>query len=130
MTTFDVTRLSLEDVFAQIPSTIKTLRNETGRSMTCTWSISEFSSFCPATGYPDYATIEIEFEVAVDGVVPEQKDFRNWLNLFRNVDAYQEEITMAISELFANLGIEHTVTMNWKGRGGISNEIIAQTWNS
>ena len=114
--------MSLEDVFDQVPAKIKTIKNEMGL-VESAWTIEEFSSFCPATGFPDYARIEIFTTVEKGGDFIEQKEFRNWLNLFRNVDAYQEEITAAISKLFTNHGIRNKVIMYWKGRGGISNEV-------
>lgn len=114
---------SLGDIYKQVSKELKVIRNETGHAFNFQLSVEEFSSYCPLTGHPDYATIEIHGEIPNGGNLIEQKSLRDWLNSFRTVDGYQEEITCAIFDMFKRHGVNVIVTAYWKGRGGMTNVV-------
>jgi len=125
---YDVFRFSMEDVKEQNPwNDFPVIKNETEGTFVTKMVTSEFSSYCPWTGHPDYATLTIEYKIPPQGVAVEQKALRDWLNKFRTIDAYQEEITYAIKQMIhevCQLPLEDIfVEVDWKGRGGISNKV-------
>jgi 7-cyano-7-deazaguanine reductase len=61
-------------------------------------SFSEFTCLCPRSGYPDFATIKINY--VPDKKIVELKSLKLYLNSFRNVYVSHEEVTNKIySEL-------------------------------
>lgn len=65
-------------------------------------SFSEFTCLCPRSGYPDFATIKINY--IPDKKVVELKSLKIYLNSFRNVHISHEDISNKIySELSKKL---------------------------
>lgn len=127
-TKYDVLRFSMEDLEAQNPfADLPVITNTTLGTFYTEMETSEFSSYCPWTGHPDYATLKIAYPVPPKGVAVEQKALRDWLNKFRTIDLYQEEITFGIKWMIhkvCKLPLDEIhVVVEWKGRGGISNKV-------
>jgi 7-cyano-7-deazaguanine reductase len=69
-----------------------------GRDYEINVSFSEFTCLCPRSGYPDFATIKINY--VPDKKIVELKSLKLYLNSFRNVYVSHEEVTNKIySEL-------------------------------
>jgi 7-cyano-7-deazaguanine reductase len=65
-------------------------------------SFPEFTCICPRSGYPDFATIRINY--VPDRKVVELKSLKLYLNSFRDLHISHEEATNRIySELWAKL---------------------------
>ncbi|MEW6068940.1 MAG: preQ(1) synthase [Nitrospirota bacterium] len=65
-------------------------------------SFSEFTCLCPRSGYPDFATIKINY--TPDKKIVELKSLKLYLNSFRSVYMSHEEATNKIySELLKRL---------------------------
>lgn len=56
----------------------------------------EFTSLCPITGQPDFATIVIDYVPA--GWLVESKSLKLYLGAFRNHGAFHEAVTAAIGQ--------------------------------
>ncbi|MFH1500225.1 MAG: preQ(1) synthase [Verrucomicrobiota bacterium] len=85
----------------------------------------EFTSMCPITGHPDFATITVRF--VPDQVCVELKSLKLYYHAFRNEGIFFEAVTNKICD---DLGTalkprRLTVIADWKGRGGISSVITA-----
>lgn len=88
--------------------------------------IHEFTSLCPNTGQPDFATIKIRY-VAGDTCV-ELKSLKQYLQSFRNEGIFYEDVTNVIADdLVACLQPKWMVVEStWSARGGIHSVITAQ----
>lgn len=68
------------------------------RDYNITISFPEFTCLCPRSGYPDFATIKINY--VPDKKIVELKSLKLYLNSFRNFHMSHEEVTNRIySEL-------------------------------
>ncbi|NIO17625.1 MAG: NADPH-dependent 7-cyano-7-deazaguanine reductase QueF [Deltaproteobacteria bacterium] len=67
-----------------------------GRNYTIEISFPEFSCLCPRSGYPDYATIRIEY--VPDKKIVELKSLKLYLNAYRDRHISHEESTNRIYE--------------------------------
>lgn len=86
----------------------------------------EFTSVCPKTGQPDFATIELEY--VPDQLCVELKSLKLYYYSFRNEGIYYEAVTnRLLDELAAVCSPRYMkITGNFNVRGGISSVIIAQ----
>ena len=87
----------------------------------------EFTSVCPKTGQPDFATIELEY--IPNELCIELKSLKLYYFSFRNKGIYFEAV---INQLLDELSESckprwMRVTGNFNVRGGISSVIIAET---
>jgi len=96
------------------------------RNYTIIHTAPEFTSVCPKTGQPDFATIVLEY-------IPEQicielKSYKFYLNSFRNDGIYFEAVTNKILNDMVEVCKPRwmKVTADFKVRGGISSIIIAE----
>ena len=64
------------------------------RDYTVSLSYPEFTCLCPRSGYPDFATIKIEY--VPDKTLVELRSLKLYLNSFRNVNISHEEVTNKI----------------------------------
>lgn len=65
-------------------------------------SYPEFTCLCPRSGYPDFATIKINY--IPDKKIVELKSLKLYLNSFRNVFLSHEEVTNRIySDLYKKI---------------------------
>lgn len=83
----------------------------------------EFTSLCPRSGYPDFATIKISY--IPDKYIVELKSLKLYLNSYRNKYISQEEATNRIyTDLEKVLKPKFLeVTGEFNIRGGIKTEI-------
>jgi 7-cyano-7-deazaguanine reductase len=88
----------------------------------------EFTSMCPITGHPDFATIKVRF--VPDKICVELKSLKLYFHAFRNAGIFFEAVTNKICD---DIGTtlkprELTIIADWKGRGGITS-IVTATWS-
>jgi 7-cyano-7-deazaguanine reductase len=86
----------------------------------------EFTSVCPVTGQPDFATIVLEY--IPEKICVELKSYKFYLQSFRNDGIYFEAVTNRIlNDLIKVMKPRYIkITANFNTRGGISSEIIAE----
>src|ERR1700749_656710 len=60
------------------------------------FTFPEFTSMCPVTGQPDFATLVIDY--APRRFLVESKSLKLYLNSFRNHGAFHEDCTVAIGK--------------------------------
>lgn len=94
----------------------------------------EFTSLCPKTGHPDFATIVVEY--IPDKLCIELKSLKLYLNSFRDDGIYFESVTNKILDDLVKVCKPRymLVTAEFNVRGGISSLIEAEyenedSWN-
>ena len=94
----------------------------------------EFTSLCPKTGQPDFATIVVEY--IPDKFCIELKSLKLYLNSFRDEGIYFESVTNKILDDLVKVCKPRymLVTAEFNVRGGISSLIEAEyenedSWN-
>lgn len=97
------------------------------RRYTITHVCPEFTSVCPKTGQPDFATIELDYIPAE--LCIELKSLKLYYYGFRNEGIYFEAvINRILDELSAACSPQWMrVTGRFNVRGGISSVIVAET---
>ena len=106
---------------------VGTFENEfPNRDYTIIHTAPEFTSLCPKTGQPDFATIEIDY--IPDKLCIELKSLKLYLNSYRNDGVYFESVTNRIlDELVSVCSPRYMlVTAEFNVRGGISSVIEAE----
>jgi 7-cyano-7-deazaguanine reductase len=85
----------------------------------------EFTSVCPKTGQPDFGTVRLTY--VADKLCVELKSYKMYLQSFRNVGIFYEDITNRIlDDLVRTLKPRSmTVTTEWTPRGGLHSVISA-----
>ncbi|HSD63931.1 MAG TPA: preQ(1) synthase [Ignavibacteriaceae bacterium] len=83
----------------------------------------EFTSVCPKTGQPDFATITIEY--IPDKLCIELKSLKYYLNSYRNDGIYFETVTNKILDDLVEVSKPRymLITASFNVRGGISSVI-------
>jgi 7-cyano-7-deazaguanine reductase len=96
------------------------------RLYTIEFTCSEFTSLCPKTGQPDFATIVVRYVPGPRCV--ELKSLKQYFWSFRDLGIFFESVTNQILDdlVEACEPIEMTVTGNFNVRGGIGHEITAE----
>ena len=96
------------------------------RDYTVIHTAPEFTSVCPKTGQPDFATMKIEY--IPDKLCVELKSLKFYLNSYRNDGIYFESVTNKIlDDLVEVCGPRYMlVTADFNVRGGISSVVIAE----
>ncbi len=87
----------------------------------------EFTSLCPVTGQPDFATLMIDY---VPGPwLVESKSLKLYLTSFRNHGAFHEDCTVAIGKRLTALLEPRYLRIGgyWYPRGGIPIDVFWQT---
>ena len=86
----------------------------------------EFTSLCPKTGQPDFATIILEY--IPDKICVELKSYKFYLQSFRNDGIFFEAVTNRILDDLVKVCRPRymKITAKFNTRGGISSEIIAE----
>jgi 7-cyano-7-deazaguanine reductase len=97
------------------------------RDYTIAHTHHEFTSMCPITGHPDFATITVRY--VADKTCVELKSLKLYFHAFRNAGIFFEAVTNKIcDDLGAALHPRSlTVIADWKGRGGISS-VVTCDW--
>jgi len=86
----------------------------------------EFTSRCPRTGQPDFATIQIEY--VADRLCLELKALKLYLQSYRNVGVFYEDVVNRILDDLAAACRPRrmTVTGQFRTRGGIHSVVTAE----
>ena len=97
-----------------------------GRRYTIEFTCREFTSLCPLTGQPDFATIVVRYVPREKCV--ELKSLKHYLRSFRETGAFFEEATNRILDdlVQACSPVEMVVAGQFNVRGGIEHEITAE----
>jgi len=106
---------------------LETFENEfPNRDYTIIHTAPEFTSLCPKTGQPDFATIDIDY--IPDKLCIELKSLKLYLNSYRNDGVYFESVTNRILEELVKVCSPRymLVTAEFNVRGGISSVIEAE----
>ncbi len=87
----------------------------------------EFTSLCPVTGQPDFATLVIDY--VPDRWLVESKSLKLYLAAFRNHGAFHEDCTVGIGRRLADLLEPRWLRIGgyWYPRGGIPIDVFWQT---
>ncbi len=87
----------------------------------------EFTSLCPVTGQPDFATLVIDYAPA--GWLVESKSLKLYLSSFRNHGAFHEDCTVRIGKDLATLLQPRWLRIGgyWYPRGGMPIDVFWQT---
>jgi len=93
------------------------------RNYTIIHTAPEFTSVCPKTGQPDYATIILEY--VPDKICVELKSYKFYLQSYRNDGIYFESVTNRIlDDLVAACQPRYMhITAEFNTRGGISSVV-------
>lgn len=106
---------------------LETFQNEySNRNYTIVHTAPEFTSLCPKTGQPDFATITVEY---IPGkLCVELKSLKLYLNSYRNDGIFFESVTNKIlDDLVAVCKPRYMIiTADFNVRGGISSIIEAE----
>lgn len=96
-----------------------------GRSYTVGLECPEFTSLCPKTGQPDFATVDIVYEP--DKLCVETKSLKLYLQSYRQAEGFMETFTNQIlADLVAAARPRTmTVTAKYNPRGGIRAVVVA-----
>lgn len=96
------------------------------REYTITHIAPEFTSVCPKTGQPDFATITLEY--IPNEVCVELKSYKLYLQSFRSDGIYYEAVTnRVLDDLVEVLNPSYMlITAEFGARGGISSVIEAE----
>jgi|SRR5688572_27747718 len=107
---------------------IETFQNpKPERSYTIAHSCPEFTSVCPKTGNPDFATIDLEY--VPDKLCIELKSLKLYYFAFRNEGIYFEAVINRILDELSSACKPRwmRVTGRFNVRGGISSVVVAET---
>lgn len=87
----------------------------------------EFTSVCPKTGQPDFATIDLEY--VPNETCIELKALKLYYYGFRNEGAFYEKVTnVLLDEISAACAPRWMrITAHWNVRGGIGSVVVAET---
>ncbi|MFF8798583.1 MULTISPECIES: preQ(1) synthase [unclassified Methylobacterium] len=87
----------------------------------------EFTSLCPVTGQPDFATLVIDY--VPDRWLVESKSLKLYLGAFRNHGAFHEDCTVGIGRRLTALLEPRWLRIGgyWYPRGGIPIDVFWQT---
>ncbi len=87
----------------------------------------EFTSLCPVTGQPDFATLVIDY--VPEGWLAESKSLKLYLASFRNHGAFHEACTLDIGKRLRDLLAPRWLRIGgyWYPRGGMPIDVFWQT---
>jgi len=106
---------------------LETFENEfPNRDYTIIHTAPEFTSLCPKTGQPDFATIDIDY--IPNKLCIELKSLKLYLNSYRNDGVFFESVTNRILEDLVEVCSPRymLVTAEFNVRGGISSVVEAE----
>jgi 7-cyano-7-deazaguanine reductase len=97
------------------------------RNYTITHTCPEFTSVCPKTGQPDFATIELEY--IPDELCIELKSLKLYYFTFRNQGIFFEAVVNRLLDELAEACRPRwmRVTGRFNVRGGITSVVVAET---
>ena len=109
---------------------LETFKNEyPERDYTIIHTAPEFTSLCPKTGQPDFATITVEY--VPNRLCIELKSLKLYFNSYRNDGLFFESATNRIlDDLIAVCKPRHMlITSEFNVRGGISSAVEAEYYS-
>ena len=88
--------------------------------------VDEFTSICPKTGQPDFATLEIRYVAGARCI--ELKSLKLYLQSYRDQGIYYEDVTnLILDDLVATCEPKWMIVEStWSVRGGIHSVITAR----
>lgn len=88
------------------------------------FTIPEFTSLCPQTGQPDFATLVIDYQP--HQWLLESKSLKLWMFAFRNHGDFHEKVTVSIGDRFWREVKPHWMRIVgfWYPRGGIPIDVV------
>ena len=110
---------------------LETFKNEfPDRDYTIIHTAPEFTSLCPKTGQPDFATITVEY--IPDKLCVELKSLKIYFNSYRNDGLFFESATNRIlDDLVAVCKPRYMlITADFNVRGGISSVVEAEYYGN
>ena len=98
-----------------------------GRDYPIEHRTQEFTSLCPKTGPPDFATVVISY--VADKWCVELKSLKLYLTDYRNEGIFYEDVTNVILDDLAGLTQPRwmQIECHWSVRGGIRSRTVAAT---
>lgn len=89
----------------------------------------EFTSLCPMTGHPDFATVTVRYcpcPASRGGVCVELKSLKLYYQSHRNDGIFYEDVTNVIRNDLAKAmnPVWMRVVTSWRGRGGVRSVIV------
>lgn len=114
-------------------SILQTFPTPTDKTIVIEHVSDEFTSQCPITGHPDFATVLIRYAPAPAGSPQahtgcvELKSLKLYYQAYRNKGIFYEAVTDKIRNDLAEVlhPVWLQVVTHWKGRGGIRSVIRA-----
>jgi len=109
-------------------SILETFSNKApGRPYKVEFHTAEFTSLCPVTGQPDFATITIVYQPRE--LCVESKSLKLYLFAFRSFQGFMESITNKIcDDLVALLSPRWIMVVgDFNARGGITTRVVAES---
>jgi 7-cyano-7-deazaguanine reductase len=96
-----------------------------GRDYTIEHTATEFTSVCPKTGQPDFATIRVTY--VADRLCVELKSLKLYLQSFRNEGIFYEDVVNVILDDLVRVLRPRRMTVegSFSVRGGISSVVTA-----
>ena len=127
MSEMNLTHLGKQSVIETDPSKVKLdlIPNpQPGLLYNARFIIPEFTSLCPQTGQPDFATLIIDY--VPDKYLVESKALKLFMFAHRNHGAFHEDVTVGIGHrLFTELNpYWGRIAGFWNGRGGIAINVV------
>lgn len=98
-----------------------------GQTYLARFTAPEFTSLCPVTGQPDFATLVIDY--APGDWLVESKSLKLFLASFRNHGAFHEDCTLTIGRRLVEVAQPAWLRIGgyWYPRGGIPIDVFWQT---
>ena len=95
-----------------------------GEQYIARFTIPEFTSLCPQTGQPDFATLIIDYQP--NYYLLESKALKLWMFAFRNHGAFHEDVTVGIGVRFYEEVQPCWIRIAgfWYPRGGIPIDVV------
>lgn len=105
---------------------LETFPNPARRTYSIHFETDDFTSLCPVTGQADFARITIEY--VPNRACVESKSLKFYLASYRNVRAFNEEVTNRILDDFVRACAprQAIVTAQFSARGGIALTVRAE----
>jgi len=126
----ELSQLGKNAKIAETPeeAVLETFQNaHSGTDYVVRLSAPEFTTLCPITGQPDFATIVVDY-VPSDRLV-ESKSFKLFLGSFRNFGTFHEDCTVYIHDRLRQVLSPKFIRVSglWNSRGGIAIDVVVES---
>lgn len=126
----DLSQLGRPSRIPTIPAeaTLETVPNPNqGKLVLVRFTCPEFTSLCPVTGQPDFATLVLDY--VADAKLVESKSLKLFLNAYRNHPGFHEACTVEVAQRLvdATCPVWLRIGGYWYPRGGIPIDVFWQT---